>query len=88
MRDGTVYVSQVLGPGIARATAGQDAVFGIEARDEMKNKRLCGGDEFAVKLVGPGGVTVHGAVQDNEDGAHAFMSLRPPPAALPIPTSL
>mmetsp|Transcript_25806 Transcript_25806/g.48982 ORF Transcript_25806/g.48982 Transcript_25806/m.48982 type:complete len:758 (+) Transcript_25806:138-2411(+) len=61
---------KVLGPGIARGVAGEDSVFGIQARDEIKNRRLCGGDEFNVMLEGPGGVKVYGTLQDNDDGTY------------------
>jgi hypothetical protein len=64
--------SKVLGPGLARGVAGEDTIFGVEARDEMKNKRLCGGDEFTCRLDGPGGCVVYGNVQDNDDGARAL----------------
>ena len=64
----------MLGPGIARAAAGEDALFGIEARDDLKNKRLSGGDVFQVALKGPGGVVTYGTVQDNDDGAPLDMT--------------
>ena len=43
---------------------------GVEARDENQNKRLCGGDEFTVRLDGPGGCVVYGHVDDNDDGTY------------------
>ena len=36
----------------------------------MKNKRLSGGDDFQVKLVGPGGFETHADLQDKEDGTY------------------
>ena len=39
------------GPGLARAVAGQPASFTLTARDEERNPRLSGGDEFHVILV-------------------------------------
>ena len=47
-------LTKVFGPGISRAIAGQQATFGIQAYDDLRNKRLCGGDNFVCKLVGPG----------------------------------
>jgi len=42
--------TKVFGPGASRATAGQEAVFVIEAYDEDGNRRLSGGDEFLCVL--------------------------------------
>ena len=42
--------TKVFGPGAARATAGAEAVFGIEAFDDEGNRRLSGGDEFLCVL--------------------------------------
>ncbi len=39
-----------------------------QARDEARNRRLCGGDVFAVRLEGPRSVA--GAVEDGGDGAY------------------
>ena len=36
----------------------------------MKNKRLCGGDNFQVKLIGPGGQETHADLEDKEDGTY------------------
>lgn len=60
--------SKVKGPGISRAIAGENARFFIEARDELRNRRLNGGDEFAVYLLGPN--RVQATVKDNEDGTY------------------
>jgi len=42
--------TKVFGNGIVSAVAGANATFGIEARDELNNKRLSGGDIFRVVL--------------------------------------
>ena len=42
--------TKVFGNGIVSAVAGTNATFGIEARDELNNKRLSGGDIFRVLL--------------------------------------
>eukprot|EP00894_Picocystis_sp_ML_P004328 jgi/Pico_ML_1/54845/g703.t1 len=60
--------SKVKGPAISRAVAGEKACFAIEARDELRNKRLNGGDEFTVYLVGPN--KIQATVEDNEDGTY------------------
>ncbi|KAK9842203.1 hypothetical protein WJX81_000327 [Elliptochloris bilobata] len=57
------------GLGLSRALAGSPGTFEIKARDEQGNKRLCGGDTFAVRLEGPRAVT--GSVEDREDGTYA-----------------
>ena len=68
--------TRVFGPGVVRATAGVAATIGIEARDELKNKRLSGGDIFAVRLTLAGendnddAVVEHGVVMDNGDGTY------------------
>ena len=36
----------------------------------MKNKRLSGGDDFRVKLIGPSGHETHADLQDKEDGTY------------------
>ena len=36
----------------------------------MKNKRLSGGDDFRVKLVGPGGHETQAELQDKDDGTY------------------
>lgn len=41
-----------------------------QAYDEMKNKRLSGGDDFTVKLVGPGGHETQAELQDKDDGTY------------------
>ncbi|KAG2453584.1 hypothetical protein HYH02_001802 [Chlamydomonas schloesseri] len=50
--------SRVSGPGMRRAVAGQEARFVIEARDDMGNRRLCGGDCFRVLLRRPSPATL------------------------------
>lgn len=61
----------VFGPGISRAIAGDEAVFGIEARDEDGNARLSGGDAFHLRLVpAAGGADCIGSLADNEDGTY------------------
>lgn len=69
--------TRVFGPGVVKATAGVAATIGIEARDELKNKRLSGGDVFAVRLTLLGSldsdddpVVEHGTVMDNGDGTY------------------
>lgn len=57
--------TRVFGPGIVRAVAGRVTAFGIEARDELKNKRLSGGDVFNVKL------TLQQSESDGESDAAA-----------------
>ncbi|KAK9830214.1 hypothetical protein WJX72_010381 [[Myrmecia] bisecta] len=61
-------LTKVSGKGLARAQAGQDALFVIQARDELRNKRLSGGDEFKVMLRGP--AEVYATVKDNSDGTY------------------
>ena len=41
-----------------------------QAYDEAKNKRLSGGDDFQVKLVGPGGHETHASLEDQDDGTY------------------
>ena len=41
-----------------------------QAYDEVKNKRLSGGDDFQVKLIGPGGHETHADLQDKDDGTY------------------
>lgn len=40
----------------------------FQAKDELRNRRLAGGDCFLVWLEGP--ATVHAVVQDNGDGTY------------------
>lgn len=40
-----------------------------QARDELGNRRLCGGDAFALRLEGP--ASVPGAVADRGNGTYA-----------------
>ncbi|KAK9904172.1 hypothetical protein WJX75_005923 [Coccomyxa subellipsoidea] len=56
------------GPGLSRAHAGSPATFTILAKDELRNRRLCGGDVFAVHLTGPN--SIEGSVMDNDDGTY------------------
>jgi hypothetical protein len=60
---------KVFGPGVVRAMAGEATMLGIEARDELKNKRLSGGDIFTVKLT----LVVDADEEDheNENGTRA-----------------
>ena len=69
----------VFGPGCVSAVAGVPAALGIEARDELKNKRLSGGDVFTVKLTlvkdddgddNAPDVVEYGTVSDNGDGTY------------------
>ncbi|KAL3147634.1 hypothetical protein ABBQ38_014684 [Trebouxia sp. C0009 RCD-2024] len=60
--------SQVLG--LTDGLAGQPTSFTIQAYDEAKNKRLSGGDDFQVKLVGPGGHETHASLEDQDDGTY------------------
>ncbi len=39
-----------------------------QANDELKNRRLCGGDTFVVRLEGPS--AVNGSVKDHGDGTY------------------
>lgn len=41
---------------------------GAQAKDDLRNKRLCGGDVFAVRLNGP--ESIEGLVVDNDDGTY------------------
>lgn len=40
----------------------------LQAKDELKNRRLCGGDTFVVRLEGPS--AVDGSVEDHGDGTY------------------
>lgn len=53
---------------------GLDAGCELQAKDELRNKRLAGGDTFIVWLEGP--ATVHASVDDRNDGTYiaAFKS--------------
>jgi len=70
--------TKVFGPGAVRATAGAVTMVGIEARDELKNKRLSGGDIFTVRLTHldtmndaeDEPLVELGTVQDNGDGTY------------------
>jgi len=71
--------TRVFGPGIVRAIAGRVTAFGIEARDELKNKRLSGGDVFNVKLTlqqsgdasdDSAPIEERATVTDNSDGTY------------------
>lgn len=70
--------TKVFGPGAVRATAGAATMLGIEARDELKNKRLSGGDIFTVRLTHLDTVNDAedeplvelGTVTDNGDGTY------------------
>lgn len=42
----------------------------LQAYDEKKNKRLSGGDDFKVRLQGPGGVITLASLEDKEDGSY------------------
>ncbi len=42
----------------------------LQAYDELKNKRLSGGDNFMAHLLGPAGVTTHASLEDKEDGTY------------------
>ena len=42
-----------------------------QAHDEVRNKRLSGGDDFRVKLIGPGGHETHASVEDKDNGTYA-----------------
>ncbi|DBB00652.1 TPA: hypothetical protein ACH3X3_002330 [Trebouxia sp. C0006] len=63
-------LTRVSGPGLTRALAGQTASFVIQAYDELRNKRLSGGDNFMAHLVGPAGVITHASLEDKEDGTY------------------
>ena len=39
-----------------------------QAKDELKNRRLCGGDTFVVRLEGPS--LIEGCVDDHNDGIY------------------
>ncbi|CAL8470902.1 g10444 [Coccomyxa elongata] len=60
--------SKAKGLGLSRALAGTPATFTILAKDDLRNKRLCGGDVFAVRLNGPD--SIEGRVIDNDDGTY------------------
>ena len=40
----------------------------VQAKDELRNRRLCGGDTFVVHLEGPS--SVEGSVEDHNDGTY------------------
>ena len=40
----------------------------VQAKDELRNRRLCGGDTFVVHLEGPS--SVEGSVEDHSDGTY------------------
>ncbi len=40
----------------------------MQARDELRNRRLCGGDVFEARLRGPD--SIEGTVDDNNDGTY------------------
>ncbi|DBB01026.1 TPA: hypothetical protein ACH3X1_000926 [Trebouxia sp. C0004] len=63
-------LTRVSGPGLTKALAGQTASFVIQAYDELKNKRLSGGDNFLAHLVGPAGVITHASLEDKENGTY------------------
>lgn len=64
--------TKVFGPGLSRGIAGEATVFGIEARDELKNKRMNGGDEFYVRFENDETKAVaFGEITDNDDGTYA-----------------
>ena len=42
----------------------------MQAYDELKNKRLSGGDDFRVHLLGPAGVVTHASLDDKDDGTY------------------
>lgn len=63
---------KVMGPGLSRAIAGQPAIVGVEAFDENRQRRLCGGDDLSVRIesvADPSAVT-YGKMQDNGDGTY------------------
>jgi len=79
--------TKVFGNGIVSAVAGANATFGIEARDELNNKRLSGGDMFRVLLTLQDDdddedkgdnehevekVVEYGVVTDNDDGTYSI----------------
>ncbi|KAG2495201.1 hypothetical protein HYH03_006807 [Edaphochlamys debaryana] len=52
----------VSGPGLSRAVAGEVATFTIEARDDLGNRRLSGGEGFRVEVRAPSGGGLLGAL--------------------------
>ncbi len=42
----------------------------LQAYDELRNKRLSGGDSFMAHLVAPAGVITHASLEDKEDGTY------------------
>jgi len=80
--------TKVFGNGIVSAIAGSKGTFGIEARDELNNKRLSGGDAFHVLLtlhqdkINAGNerkeeeeeekVVEYGEITDNCDGTYSI----------------
>jgi|TARA_B110000977_G_scaffold158924_1_gene202622 hypothetical protein len=64
--------TKVSGPGLSRGVAGEQTVFTIEARDEVKNKRLNGGDDFYVRFENSQtGDVAFADVVDRDDGTYA-----------------
>ena len=52
------------------STRGINPLACLQAYDELKNKRLSGGDNFMAHLVGPAGVITHAKLEDKEDGTY------------------
>lgn len=64
-------LTKVSGPGLSRGVAGEATMFRIEARDENKNKRMNGGDEFYVRFENDNtGEVSFAEVVDHDDGVY------------------
>lgn len=55
---------------VSTAVSVTELLCHAQAYDEVNNKRLSGGDDFQVKLVGPGGRETQAELQDQEDGTY------------------
>ena len=64
--------TRVHGSGLSRGIVGEPATFRIEARDELKNKRMNGGDDFYVRFENDAtGEVAFATVSDADDGTYA-----------------
>ena len=56
----------------------------VQAKDELNNRRLCGGDTFDIRLEGP--ASVDGSVEDHGDGTYtaSYRACRAGPYTLSV----
>ena len=63
--------TRVHGSGLSRGIVGEPTTFCIEARDELKNKRMNGGDDFYVRFENDAtGKVAFATVSDADDGTY------------------